>query len=146
MNGCHTVGSDSNGSNSELWHMESSVPSVILGLSFLVGVPGNLLVIWTILYHIKHRSHTVVLILNLAVCDFMVVITLPVWIYSLADAWVFGETFCKAMVHVVYSSMYGSMFLITLMSADPLDPGFPPWRSCYSVTDSRRCRWEATLP
>ncbi|MBN3284129.1 LT4R1 protein, partial [Polyodon spathula] len=48
----------------------------------------------------------------------MVLITLPVWIYSLADAWVFGETFCKAMVYVIYSSMYGSVFLITLMSVD----------------------------
>ncbi|MGH0167171.1 UNVERIFIED_CONTAM: hypothetical protein FKN15_051818 [Acipenser sinensis] len=118
MNGSHTVGSDSNGSNSELWHVESLVVSVILSLSFLIGVPGNLLVIWTIHRHIKHRSHTVVLILNLAVCDFVVLITLPVWIYSLADAWVFGETLCKAMVYVIYSSMYGSVFLITLMSAD----------------------------
>ncbi|MGH0125240.1 UNVERIFIED_CONTAM: hypothetical protein FKN15_051674 [Acipenser sinensis] len=110
MNGSHTVGSDSNGSNSELWHVESLVVSVILSLSFLIGVPGNLLVIWTIHRHIKHRSHTVVLILNLAVCDFVVLITLPVWIYSLADAWVFGETLCKAMV-IASTLMEGEQML-----------------------------------
>ncbi|XP_010889520.2 leukotriene B4 receptor 1 [Esox lucius] len=96
----------------------TAAASVILGLSFLVGAPGNLLVIWTILRHLKKCSHTVVLILHLAVADLLVLITLPVWIYSLARSWVFGEAFCKATVYVVYSCMYGSVFLITLMSVE----------------------------
>ncbi|CAB1450213.1 unnamed protein product [Pleuronectes platessa] len=79
---------------------------VILGLSFLVGAPGNLLVIWTILRHIKQRSHTVVLILHLAVADLLVLITLPLWIYSLAHSWVFGEASCKAIVFVI-TACYG---------------------------------------
>ncbi|XP_062243885.1 leukotriene B4 receptor 1 [Platichthys flesus] len=91
---------------------------VILGLSFLVGVPGNLLVIWTILRHIKQRSHTVVLILHLAVADLLVLITLPLWIYSLAHSWVFGEASCKAIVFVITACMYSSVFLITLMSVE----------------------------
>ncbi|CAL9701936.1 unnamed protein product [Knipowitschia caucasica] len=94
------------------------VPSVILGLSFLVGVPGNLLVIWTIIKHLKQRSHTVLLILHLAVADLLVLITLPLWIYSLARSWVFGETTCKAMVFLIYACMYSSVFLITLMSVE----------------------------
>lgn len=77
------------------------VACVILGLSFLVGVPGNLLVIWTILRHVQQRSHTVVLILHLAAADLLVLITLPLWIYSLAHSWVFGEASCKAMVYVI---------------------------------------------
>ncbi|MBN3272451.1 FPR1 protein, partial [Polyodon spathula] len=116
MNNSHIYGGSE--SSSEFWDIERPLACMILGLSFLIGVPGNLFVIVIILRHIKHRSHTVVLILNLAVCDFVVLISLPVWIYSLADAWVFGEMFCKAMVYVIYSSMYGSVFLITLMSAD----------------------------
>ncbi|XP_034043191.1 leukotriene B4 receptor 1 [Thalassophryne amazonica] len=89
---------------------------VILGLSFLVGAPGNLLVIWTILRHIKWRSHTVVIILHLAAADLLVLITLPLWIYSLAHSWVFGEVFCKAIVFLINACMYTSVFLITLMS------------------------------
>ncbi|KAM4602583.1 leukotriene B4 receptor 1 [Polymixia lowei] len=91
---------------------------VILGLSFLVGAPGNLLVIWTILRHVKHRSHTVVLILHLAAADLLVLITLPLWIYSLAQSWVFGEPACKAMVYVINACMYSSVFLITVMSVE----------------------------
>lgn len=90
----------------------------ILGLSFLLGVPGNLLVIWTILRHIKNRSHTVVLILHLAVADLLVLVTLPLWIYSLAFSWVFGEAFCKAMVYIIYACMYSSVFLITLLGVE----------------------------
>lgn len=96
----------------------TAVACVILGLSFLIGAPGNLMVIWTILRHVKRRSHTVVLILHLAIADLLVLITLPLWIYALAHSWVFGETFCKAMVYLINACMYTSVFLITLMSVE----------------------------
>lgn len=96
----------------------TAVACVILGLSFLVGAPGNLLVIWTIMRHVKKRSHTVVIILHLAVADLLVLITLPLWIYSLAHSWVFGEDLCKAMVFMINACMYSSVFLITLMSVE----------------------------
>ncbi|KAM4593976.1 leukotriene B4 receptor 1 [Odontesthes bonariensis] len=112
----------------ELSHLEEMAPEefdggtvvacVILGLSFLVGAPGNLLVIWTILRHVKQRSHTVVVILHLAVADVLVLITLPLWIYSLAHSWVFGEAFCKGIVFMINACMYSSVFLITLMSVE----------------------------
>ncbi|XP_068452112.1 leukotriene B4 receptor 1-like isoform X2 [Clinocottus analis] len=96
----------------------TAVACVILGLSFLVGAPGNLLVIWTILRHVKQRSHTVVLILHLAVADLLVLITLPLWIYSLAHFWVFGEGLCKTLVYIVSVCMFSSIFFITLMSVE----------------------------
>ncbi|XP_013859994.1 leukotriene B4 receptor 1 [Austrofundulus limnaeus] len=96
----------------------TAVACTILGLSFLVGAPGNLLVIWTILRHVKQRSHTVVLILHLAATDLMVLITLPLWIYSLVHSWVFGEACCKAMVFLINACMYSSVFFITLMSVE----------------------------
>ncbi|XP_066569496.1 leukotriene B4 receptor 1 [Amia ocellicauda] len=116
MNG--SFSSDGNVTEPGEWAAGRTVASVILGLSFLVGTPGNLLVIWTILRHVQPRSHTVLLILNLAVADLLVLITLPLWIYSLADAWVFGEAACKAMVYVIYACMYSSVFLISTMSVE----------------------------
>ncbi|XP_039651504.1 delta-type opioid receptor-like [Perca fluviatilis] len=96
----------------------TAVACVILGLSFLVGAPGNLLVIWTILRHVKQRSHTVVLILHLAAADLLVLITLPLWIYSLVHTWVFGEAFCKVLVYIISVCMFSSIFFITLMSVE----------------------------
>ncbi|XP_051968623.1 leukotriene B4 receptor 1-like [Xyrauchen texanus] len=91
---------------------------VILSVSFMVGAPGNLLVVWTILKHVKQRSHTVQLILHLAVADLLVLITLPLWIYSLAHSWVFGEATCKAITYIINACMYSSVFLITIMSVE----------------------------
>ncbi|XP_064191905.1 leukotriene B4 receptor 1 [Anguilla rostrata] len=116
MNGSSTLPSE--GTELEVWVTGMAVTCVILVLSFLVGAPGNLLVIWTILRHVKQRSHTLVLILHLAVADLLVLVTLPLWIYSLAHSWVFGKGMCKAMVYVINSSMYGSVFIITVMSVE----------------------------
>ncbi|KAG9352569.1 hypothetical protein JZ751_020983 [Albula glossodonta] len=101
-----------------VWVGGMAAACVILVLSFLVGAPGNLLVIWTILRHVKKRSHTVELILHLAVADLLVLVTLPLWIYSLACSWVFGEAACKAMVYIINASMYVSVFIITVMSVE----------------------------
>ncbi|XP_013859995.1 leukotriene B4 receptor 1 [Austrofundulus limnaeus] len=91
---------------------------VILGLAFTIGVPGNLFVIWTILKYIKQRVHTVVLLLHLAAADLLILITLPLWIYSLLRTWVFGEIVCKLFVYVIMVCMFSSIFLITLMSVE----------------------------
>ncbi|MEQ2285231.1 hypothetical protein AMECASPLE_029711 [Ameca splendens] len=96
----------------------TTVACVILGLSFLVGVPGNLLVIWTILRHVKQRFHTVVLILHLALADVMILITLPVWIYSLVHTFVFGWAVFKILKGVITVCMYSSIFFITFMSLE----------------------------
>ncbi|XP_035484758.2 leukotriene B4 receptor 1-like [Scophthalmus maximus] len=95
-----------------------AVACVILSLSFLVGAPGNLLVIWTILRRVKQRSHTVELILQLAAADLLVLITLPLWIYSLVHTWSFGWAFCKALVYIISVCMFSSIFFITLMSVE----------------------------
>ncbi|XP_017274167.1 delta-type opioid receptor-like [Kryptolebias marmoratus] len=91
---------------------------VILGLAFLIGAPGNLLVIWTILRYVKRGCHTVVLLLHLAAADLLILITLPLWIYSLLRTWVFGEIVCKLFVHIDIVCMFSSIFFITLMSVE----------------------------
>ncbi|XP_043101816.1 leukotriene B4 receptor 1 [Puntigrus tetrazona] len=108
-----------NDSSPDSWSSAGNIVAcVILGVCFLVGTPGNLLVVWTILKHVKQRSHTVLLILHLAVADLLVLVTLPLWIYSLARSWVFGEAACKAMVYIINACMYSSVFIITVMSVE----------------------------
>ncbi|XP_072321763.1 leukotriene B4 receptor 1 [Eucyclogobius newberryi] len=126
------------------------VPCVILGLSFLVGAPGNLLVIWTIVRYVKQRSHTVLLILHLAVADLLILITLPLWIYSLAQSWVFGEPTCKAMVFLIYTCMYSSVFLITLMSVERFVAVRYPlmsagWKKKKALNQLLVCLWVAAF-
>ncbi|XP_043937504.1 C3a anaphylatoxin chemotactic receptor-like [Protopterus annectens] len=109
-----------NGTLGSSWVEHVLVPCCFLGICFILGVPGNALVIWTIIFHIKQKSFTVLLIFNLATADFMLLITLPIWIHALADNWVYGLSFCKFLTYVIYFSMYASVFFITLMSIERL--------------------------
>ncbi|RMC09117.1 hypothetical protein DUI87_14123 [Hirundo rustica rustica] len=114
-------------SDNSSWTIVRPVVSVILGLSFVIGTPGNCIVIWTVCTKMKQISPSVLLILNLAIADVLVLITLPIWIYSFADAWVFGVIFCKLLVFIIYCSMYASIFLITALSLERLLAVFYPF-------------------
>nr|XP_023679086.1 leukotriene B4 receptor 1-like [Paramormyrops kingsleyae] len=105
---------------SSSWDLEflnnTVIPSVVLGLCFLIGVPGNITVIVVILRHFKQENFTMKLLLNLAASDILCLISLPMWIYNLFYGWSFGETSCKLMRYMVFCSLYGSLLTVTLMS------------------------------
>uniref|UniRef100_A0A3Q4HFR0 Leukotriene B4 receptor 2b n=1 Tax=Neolamprologus brichardi TaxID=32507 RepID=A0A3Q4HFR0_NEOBR len=90
-------------------------------LVFLLGVPGNLFIVWSILARIRQRSVTTLLILNLACADgFLMALTIFFIIYLAMQTWVFGNTMCKIVFYLCNSNMYASIFLITLMSVNRL--------------------------
>nr|XP_028597675.1 leukotriene B4 receptor 1-like [Podarcis muralis] len=99
----------------------------VLSLSFIVGIPGNSFVIWTICGRMAQRPPTVMLILHLAIADLLVLVTLPIWIYSFANTWLFGLVACKALTFVVYFSMYASIFLIMALSFERFMAVFYPF-------------------
>ncbi|XP_007421152.1 leukotriene B4 receptor 1-like [Python bivittatus] len=98
------------------WVETSLIPSMFLTICFLIGVPGNGLVVWTILSTFPQRSFTIALILNLAVADLMVMLTVPFWIYYFVKDWVFGDFMCRFLIYLVYLTVYASIFSITLLS------------------------------
>ncbi|XP_078257747.1 leukotriene B4 receptor 1-like [Rhinoraja longicauda] len=99
--------------------VQNALVCVVLGLASLLGIPGNGMVIWVILFHMqRQRSPTVVLLLNLAIADLLVLVTLPLWTYSFVHGWPFGQIFCKLLTFVVHCNMYVSIFLITAMSGE----------------------------
>lgn len=92
------------------------IPTVFLTVCFLIGVPGNVLVIWTVLSKFPQRSFTIALILNLAVADLMVMLTVPFWTYYFVKGWVFGDSMCRFLMYLVYVTVHTSIFSITLIS------------------------------
>ncbi|TKS79452.1 Leukotriene B4 receptor 1 [Collichthys lucidus] len=55
----------------------TTLGALILGFVFLLGVPGNLFIVWSILARIRRRSVTTLLILNLACADgFLMALTI----------------------------------------------------------------------
>uniref|UniRef100_A0A3Q4HJM1 Leukotriene B4 receptor 2b n=1 Tax=Neolamprologus brichardi TaxID=32507 RepID=A0A3Q4HJM1_NEOBR len=116
--------SSTNASNVSLSHINkysTAIGALILSLVFLLGVPGNLFIVWSILARIRQRSVTTLLILNLACADgFLMALTIFFIIYLAMQTWVFGNTMCKIVFYLCNSNMYASIFLITLMSVNRL--------------------------
>ncbi|XP_016387146.1 type-1 angiotensin II receptor-like [Sinocyclocheilus rhinocerous] len=100
--------------NSTSWTTANLVSGGLMGLCFLVGVPGNIAVIVFILHHFKKDNFTVHLMLNLAAADILCLITLPVWIYSELES--IDKVTCKFFTALVYCSAYSSVITVTVLS------------------------------
>ncbi|XP_051984446.1 leukotriene B4 receptor 2b [Xyrauchen texanus] len=91
--------------------------ALILSIVLLLGVPGNLFIIWSILARARKRSITIVLIFNLACADgFLMCLTIFFIIYLAKKNWVFGGIMCKVLFYSCNTNMYASIMIITLMS------------------------------
>ncbi|KAM4049656.1 leukotriene B4 receptor 1-like [Anomaloglossus baeobatrachus] len=91
----------------------------ILSIAFIIGFPGNVFVIWTILTRMKKRTVTCLLILHLAMADIIVMLTAPFFLHLLSTgSWTFGSFVCKMCHYISCLSMYTSIFLIMFMSMD----------------------------
>lgn len=92
----------------------------ILSLAFLLGFPGNLFVVWSVLCRVKKRSVTCLLVLNLSAADAFVLLSAPFFLRYLAGGrgWEFGSAACKLVHYLSNVNMYVSIYLICLMSMD----------------------------
>ncbi|TKS93154.1 Leukotriene B4 receptor 1 [Collichthys lucidus] len=92
---------------------------VILTLAFVLGFPGNLFVVWSVL-SVKKRSVTCLLVLNLSLADAFVLLSAPLFLRYLAGGrgWEFGSAACKLVHYLSNVNMYVSIYLICLMSID----------------------------
>ncbi|XP_075393651.1 N-formyl peptide receptor 2-like [Tenrec ecaudatus] len=91
---------------------------LMLGITFVLGMLGNGLVIWVAGFRMA-RTVTTISYLNLALADFSFTATLPFQIvWMIKKQWPFGWLLFK-LVHIVSSiNLYGSIFLITAIALD----------------------------
>ncbi|KAK2862947.1 hypothetical protein Q5P01_002480 [Channa striata] len=105
---------------SSIMQIQAQFAITILSLAFVLGFPGNLFVVWSILCRVKKRSVTCVLVLNLALADAFVLLSAPFFLRYLAGGkgWEFGSAACKLVHYLSSVNMYVSIYLICLMSLD----------------------------
>ncbi|NWS75314.1 C3AR protein, partial [Crotophaga sulcirostris] len=98
---------------------ESIISIVIFIIIFIIGIPGNGLVIWVAGMKMK-RSVNIVWFVNLAVADFMCCLSLPFFIVHLAlhEHWPYGWFLCKVIPSVMIFTMFASIFLLVAISID----------------------------
>ncbi|XP_069839542.1 chemerin-like receptor 2 isoform X2 [Dendropsophus ebraccatus] len=92
---------------------------VIYSLAFLLGVPGNAMVIWFTGFKWKKTVSTI-WFLNLAIADLIFVLFLPLHITYVATNfhWPFGKLLCKLNSFIAILNMFASVFFLTVICLD----------------------------
>lgn len=109
------------------WHMTRVMPSVIMGFCCMVGIPGNVVVLIVVGRKFESGNYNMRLMLNLALCDLMVVLCLPLVINNLLRAWDLGPAACKLLFFLIYCSLNGSVLTIMIPAeCAALRPGAVP--------------------
>ncbi|XP_077184992.1 G-protein coupled receptor 182 [Paroedura picta] len=87
---------------------------------FVVGLVENLLVIWVNWQTRGHRNLVNVYILNMAIADLGVILSLPVWMLEvmLDYTWLWGGFLCRFTYYFYFANMYSSIFFLTCLSVD----------------------------
>ncbi|XP_029381678.1 leukotriene B4 receptor 2a [Echeneis naucrates] len=119
----------------------TTIGALILTLVFLLGCPGNLFVIWSILVRARKRSVTTLLIVNLACADGSLMALTPFFVaYLIMKTWTLGKAMCKILFYLCLVNMYASIHLIMLMSLYRLVAVVWPQR-INLITRPRTVRW-----
>ncbi|KAJ3598471.1 hypothetical protein NHX12_001981 [Muraenolepis orangiensis] len=84
----------------------------------MLGVLGNLLVVWVMVAGVGLRSVTDVCLFNLAMADLLLLSSLPFLAHQARRHWSFGDGWCKAVLGTYYVGFYGGIFFLVLMSVD----------------------------
>ncbi|XP_029965102.1 P2Y purinoceptor 3 [Salarias fasciatus] len=90
----------------------------VYSVVFLLGLPLNAAVILKIFATRRSLSKNNIYMLNLAIADFLYVMSLPLLIYNYGshDYWPFGEFACKLVRFQFYSNLHGSILFLTCIS------------------------------
>lgn len=117
------------------------VTLIFYGLVFVLGVPGNALVMWVTAFGMS-RTATTIWFLNLAAADFLCCFFLPLLMVPLIhdDHWHFGPIACMLLKSLFYLVMYCSVLLLVLISVDRwMLVSFPVW--CQNNRRPRLAAW-----
>ncbi|XP_008592120.1 PREDICTED: C5a anaphylatoxin chemotactic receptor 1-like [Galeopterus variegatus] len=100
-------------------HIPDVLALIIFTVVFLVGVPGNTLVVWVTAFEAR-RTINAIWFLNLAVADLLSCLALPILFVSIVQHghWPFGVAACHILPSLILLNMYASILLLATISAD----------------------------
>lgn len=115
---------DSTSLNSTFIHENNPYVAPIIVITFgiitLLGFVGNTLVLMVVWSNNHMRNSTNILISSLALADLMfILICVPfTTVQLISSQWPFGNIFCKISQYSNYTTAYGSVYTLVLMSVD----------------------------
>jgi len=112
--------------------------AVIFSGIMAVGLPLNIVALWILLRHHSLKSPSAVFMVNLAISDLLLIITLPMRIYFYATGnWGLGKVVCVSITMLFRNNIRSSSIFITFISVDRLLAVVYPLRSRHLRTPSR---------
>ncbi|KAM3923052.1 C-C chemokine receptor type 10 [Leptodactylus fuscus] len=87
-------------------------------LVFLIGIFGNTLVLLTYGFAKRIKSMTDIYLINLAVADLLLLLTLPFMSVSAVNGWVFGNSICKVVQGMYAINFFSGFLFLTCISVD----------------------------
>ncbi|KAK2815205.1 hypothetical protein Q7C36_023471 [Tachysurus vachellii] len=103
------------------WTKElSGLVLTIDGITLIVGLPANLLALYTFIQKVKQRATPIdVLLLSLTISDLIFLFFLPFRMKEAADMkWTMSYFLCPLSGFFFYTSIYNSTFLLTAISVE----------------------------
>ncbi|XP_028680345.1 hydroxycarboxylic acid receptor 2-like [Erpetoichthys calabaricus] len=93
---------------------------LLLILETGVGIVGNGVALWIFCFYLKPWKTSTVLLVNLALADFMLLLALPFRIsyYLRHKDWIFGDAFCRINLFMLALNRTGSIFFLTVIALD----------------------------
>ncbi|XP_048465823.1 atypical chemokine receptor 4-like [Rhincodon typus] len=92
--------------------------SVFYTVTLIIGLAGNSLVVAVYTYYKKFKSKTDLYILNLAIADLLLLITLPFWIVYAVHGWILGVAMCKISSALFVMNFSAGMLFLACISVD----------------------------
>uniref|UniRef100_H0W818 G protein-coupled receptor 32 n=1 Tax=Cavia porcellus TaxID=10141 RepID=H0W818_CAVPO len=113
-----------------------------LCVSCVIGALGNAMVLWLTFFRMT-RTVTTVWFINLALADFVVLVTLPITIYYVVSGqWPLEKWTCKFYMAFLALNFFVSIYLLVLISVDRCILVFcPVWARNHRTV--RRASWLA---
>lgn len=117
--------------------IELIITSLVYGLTFLVGIIGNSLIVYSVVHFRRMKSLSNVFLASLATADLILIIfCVPVKFAQLFSyTWTFGKFLCKFVHYIQALSAICSVYTLTAMSIERY----------YAIMYPVECRYICTM-
>ncbi|XP_012680509.2 2-oxoglutarate receptor 1-like [Clupea harengus] len=107
------------------------------GIIFIVGLIGNITAIVIYVVKIRPLTSSCIIMLNLAMADLLYILSLPFLVhFYITEDWVLGEFMCRLVRFCFHFNLYGSILLLTCLSAFRYVAVVHPLRAAQVKTQS----------
>ncbi|XP_053176098.1 lysophosphatidic acid receptor 6-like [Scomber japonicus] len=118
--------------------------AVVFGFIMVLGLPLNAVALWILLRRHSLKSPSAVFMVNLAISDLLLVISLPMRVYFYATGtWPLSFTACTSISMLFRNNIRSSSIFITFISIDRLLAVVYPLRTLHLRTTSNA--WKSAV-